>query len=125
MEPHTGCLTYVNAGHNWPILRRASNAIERLETGGLPLGISAARRYCSGSAALAPGDLLLIFTDGIVEAENGQAVEYGEERLLPLMQGLDNATANEALKRLMRAVDTFVGATRQQDDITCLVVRMR
>ena len=74
---------------------------------------------------MAPGDLLLIFTDGIVEAENGQAVAYGEERLLPLMQGLDKATANEALKRLMTSVDTFVGATRQQDDITCLVVRMR
>ena len=74
---------------------------------------------------MAPGDLLLIFTDGIVEAENGQAVEYGEERLLPLLQGLDNATANEALKRLMTSVDTFVGATQQQDDITCLVVRMR
>lgn len=114
MDLGTGWLTYVNAGHNWPILRRASNPIERLETGGLPLGISTARFYCSGSAVLAPGDLLFIFTDGIVEAENGRVMEYGEERLLPVMQGLDNATANEALKRLMTSVDAFVGATRQR-----------
>jgi phosphoserine phosphatase RsbU/P len=125
LEPVSGCLTYVNAGHNWPILRRASGTIERLETGGLPLGISVARPYHSGTAALAPGDLLLIFTDGIVEAENGQTVEYSEERLLPVIQGLDNATASESLKRLMTSVDGFVGPTRQHDDMTCLVVKMK
>jgi phosphoserine phosphatase RsbU/P len=125
LEPVSGCLTYVNAGHNWPILRRASGTIERLETGGLPPGISAARPYHSGLAALAPGDLLLIFTDGVVEAENGQAVEYGEERLLPLIQDLDNATAGESLKRLMMSVDAFVGPTRQHDDMTCLAVKMK
>jgi sigma-B regulation protein RsbU (phosphoserine phosphatase) len=124
LEPATGCLTYVNAGHNWPVLRRVSGAIERLEAGGLPLGISAARPYQSGTAALARGDLLLIFTDGLVEAENAQALEYGEERMLPVMQALQNASANEALKRLMASVDTFVGLTRQHDDITCLVMRM-
>jgi phosphoserine phosphatase RsbU/P len=125
LEPFSGCLTYVNAGHNWPILRRASGTIERLETGGLPLGISVARPYHSGIAALAPGDLLLIFTDGIVEAENGQALEYGEERLLPVIDGLDSATASESLKRLMTSVDAFVGPTRQHDDMTCLVVKMK
>ena len=61
------------------MLLRASGAVERLKDGGLPLGITAARPYESGTAALAPGDLLLIFTDGIVEAENPQADEYGEE----------------------------------------------
>jgi serine phosphatase RsbU (regulator of sigma subunit) len=73
---------------------------------------------------LARGDLLLIFTDGLVDAENAQALEYGEERMLPVMRTLQNATANEALKRLMASVDAFVGLTRQHDDITCLVMRM-
>ena len=124
LEPVTGCLTYVNAGHNWPVLRRASGAIERLEAGGLPLGIRAALVYQCGTTKLAPGDLLLIFTDGLVEAENDQSHEYGEERMLPTVHALQNATANEALKRLMSSVDTFVGLMRQHDDITCLVLRM-
>jgi phosphoserine phosphatase RsbU/P len=124
LEPATGCLRYVNAGHNWPVLRRASGAIERLEMGGLPLGITVARPYSSETAALGRGDLLLIFTDGLVEAENGQGLEYGEERMLPLMQTLQNTTAHEAIKRLMTSVDSFVGPTRQHDDITCLVMRV-
>jgi sigma-B regulation protein RsbU (phosphoserine phosphatase) len=124
LEPATGCLTYVNAGHNWPVLRRASGAIERMEAGGLPLGISAERPYQSGVAMLARGDLLLIFTDGLVEAENDKELEYGEERMLPIVQSLQSATADEALKHVMSSVDQFVGLTRQHDDITCLVLRM-
>jgi len=124
LEPATGAMSYVNAGHNWPVIRRASGAIERLETGGLPLGVSVARPYQSGVTTLSPGDLLLIFTDGLVEAENAQAIEFGEERMLPLVQALAHATAAEAIKRIMAAVDAFVGLTRQHDDITCLVLRM-
>jgi sigma-B regulation protein RsbU (phosphoserine phosphatase) len=124
LEPATGALTYVNAGHNWPVLRHASGAIERLEAGGLPLGISAARPYQFGTATLAAGDLLLIFTDGLVEAEDEGEHEYGEERMLPVLQTLQGGTAAEALKRIMSSVDAFVGLTRQHDDITCLVLRM-
>ena len=124
LEPATGDLTYVNAGHNWPVLRRASGAIERLEAGGLPLGISAALPYQFGCARLAAGDLLLIFTDGLVEAEDEGEREYGEERMLPVVQRLDSGPAKEALQRIMSSVDAFVGLTRQHDDITCLVLRM-
>ncbi len=124
LEPATGELTYVNAGHNWPVLRRASGAIERLEAGGLPLGISSAVSYQFGSATLAAGDLLLIFTDGLVEAEDDGEREYGEERMLPVVQMLQRGTAKEALDRIMSSVDAFVGLTRQHDDITCLVLRM-
>ncbi len=124
LETSTGSLAYVNAGHNWPVLRRASGAVERLEAGGLPLGISASARYACGSAALAPGDLLLIFTDGLVDAEDDQARDYGEERMLSVVRALQNATAAEAVKRVISSVDAFVGPTRQHDDITCLALRM-
>lgn len=124
LEPATGCFTYVNAGHNWPVLRRASGAIERLEAGGLPLGISATQAYQCGAAILARGDLLLIFTDGLVDAEDDQAREYGEERMLAVVEALQSANAAEALKRILSSVDGFVGFTRQQDDITCLLLRM-
>jgi sigma-B regulation protein RsbU (phosphoserine phosphatase) len=124
LEPATGALTYVNAGHNWPVLRHASGAIERLEAGGLPLGIDSSVAYQSGTANLGAGDLLLIFTDGLVEAENEGEHEYGEERMLPVVQALQSGTAAEALKHIMSSVDAFVGLTRQHDDITCLVLRM-
>ncbi len=124
LDPATGALEYVNAGHNWPVLRRAAGAMERFETGGLPLGINGALPYQSGTARLAPGDLLLIFTDGLVEAEDETEREYGEERMLAVAKSLGGATANEGLKRLMSSVDSFAGATRQHDDITCLLLRM-
>src|SRR5271163_3069311 len=73
---------YINAGHNNPILRRASGQIERLEVGGLPFGILPDAKYESASVTLAPGDWLVIFTDGLVEAENAHQEEYGEVRLL-------------------------------------------
>ena len=124
LEPATGELIYVNAGHNWPVLRHASGAIERLEAGGLPLGINPAVSYQFGSATLAVGGLLLVFTDGLVEAEDDGEREYGEERMLAVAQTLHSGTAKEALERIMSSVDAFVGLTRQRDDITCLVLRM-
>jgi sigma-B regulation protein RsbU (phosphoserine phosphatase) len=124
LDPATGAVTYVNAGHNWPVLRRASGVIERLEAGVRPLGISATRSYQYGTAALSSGDLLLIFTDGLVEAEDDREREYGEERMLPVVQAVQSATAAEAIKRIMSSVDAFVGLTRRHDDITCLGLRM-
>jgi len=124
LEPGTGALTYVNAGHNWPVLRRASGSIERLEAGGLPLGIDLPMPYRSGAVTLGGGDLLLIFTDGLVEAEDEKANEYGEDRMLQLVQSLRLATASDTVKLLLSSVDAFVGLTRQHDDITCLALRM-
>ncbi len=124
LDPATGEFTYVNAGHNWPVLRRASGTVERLERGGLPLGISATRPYEWGSGTLGRGDALFIFTDGLVEAEDAQTREFGEERMLPVLQSVGTCTAADGLKRMMSSVDAFVGLTRQHDDITCLMLRM-
>jgi sigma-B regulation protein RsbU (phosphoserine phosphatase) len=123
LQPATGELTYVNAGHNWPVLRRSSGAIERLETGGLPLGIMSEARYQSGRVKLGSGDLLLIFTDGLIEAENGREEEYGEARMLGILPRFSGCSADAALKQLLMAVDGFVGSARQHDDITCLMLR--
>ena len=121
-EPATGRLTYVNEGHNWPVLRHVSGAIERLETGGLSLGITPGARYECGHSTLTANDLLLIFTDGLVEAENDREDEYGEPRMLGILSGA-GGSAGEVLKQLMSSVDAFVGLARQHDDITCLVLR--
>ena len=74
--------TYINAGHNTPILRRAGGLIERLDVGGLPLGIQGDAKYESASVTLAPGDWLIVFTDGLVEAVNAHDEEFDEPRVL-------------------------------------------
>jgi sigma-B regulation protein RsbU (phosphoserine phosphatase) len=114
---------YINAGHNNPILRRASGLIERLDVGGLPLGIQPDAKYESASVTLAPGDWLIIFTDGLVEAENARQDEYGEARLLSVIGAATATTPSEMLQRLMAELDLFVGATPQHDDVTCLLVK--
>jgi serine phosphatase RsbU (regulator of sigma subunit) len=115
--------TYINAGHNNPILRRSNGLVERLDVGGLPLGIMAEAQYQSASVALGPGDWLIIFTDGLSEAENAAQEEYGETRLLAAIAAGASSTPAEMLKRFMGEIDLFVGNTPQHDDITCLLIK--
>jgi hypothetical protein len=122
-DPASRTLTYINAGHNAPILRRSTGGIERLSNGGLPLGMWADKSYEAGSVILQPGDWLVIFTDGVVEAVNVRDEEYGEERMLNLLQAGAAATPDELLRRMMSDLDAFVGATPQHDDVTCMLVK--
>ncbi len=115
--------TYINAGHNNPILRRSNGSIERLDVGGLPLGIQAEAKYESASVTVAPGDWLIIFTDGLVEAVNANDEEFDEPRLLSALEAGVSTTPQELLARLMASLDLFVGATPQHDDVTCLLVK--
>jgi phosphoserine phosphatase RsbU/P len=128
IDTQTREMTYVNAGHNDPILRRASGAIERLATGGPPFGLPSLTddpiAYMSARVQLQPGDLLIIFTDGVVEAVNDSDAEYGEPRLLANIQSVPLESSDATLKRIMADVNAFVGPARQHDDITCLVLRV-
>lgn len=124
LDPASRQITYVNAGHNWPVLRRASGAIERLQAGGLPLGLMRNARYESGQATLTPGDLLVVFTDGLIEAENEREEEYGEGRMFATLNSRSGTSAAEVLRNLMTSADQFVGLAPQHDDITCLVLRI-
>jgi serine phosphatase RsbU (regulator of sigma subunit) len=122
-DPATRALTYINAGHNPPILRRNSGAIERLSNGGLPLGMWADKTYETGNVILQPGDWLVIFTDGVAEAENGLKEEYGEQRMLNVLHAGAGATPDELLRRMMSDLEAFVGPTPQHDDITCMLLK--
>jgi sigma-B regulation protein RsbU (phosphoserine phosphatase) len=122
-DPASSALTYINAGHNAPILRRSSGAVERLSNGGLPLGMWADKTYDTGNLILRPGDWLVIFTDGVIEAMNARDEEYGEQRLLHVLQGGVGATPDELLRRIMSDLDAFVGLTPQHDDVTCMLVK--
>lgn len=124
-EPVSRRLTYVNAGHNAPILRRSNGSFETLEIGGLPLGIKIGAEYETATVELRPGDALIFFTDGVVEAFNQSGEEFGNSRWQGAIRNLPDWNAQEALQFLMKRVDEFVGATRQADDITCLVFRSK
>ena len=124
LHPETRTLTYINAGHNQPMLCRKSGALERLDAGGLPIGITANATYRSGSVVLSPGDWLVIFTDGVVEAMNTRGDEYGEPRLLAAIATSSGGTPGQMMQRIMTDLDLFVGNTPQHDDVTCLLLKV-
>jgi phosphoserine phosphatase RsbU/P len=124
-DPASGELTYVNAGHNAPVLRRTNLEMEFLDKGGVPLGIMASAVYETGTVSLRSGDTLIMFTDGVVEAFNAAGEEFGNGRWLNAIRNLPAGSASQSLQFLMRQVDDFVGATRQSDDITCLVFQCK
>ncbi len=124
-EPAARRLSYVNAGHNAPILRRANGDMEKLDIGGVPLGIESAAAYETSAKDLRPGDALIFFTDGVVEAFDESGQEFGDARWLGAIRELPEVSAQDSLQFLMTRVDAFVGATRQSDDITCMIFRAK
>jgi phosphoserine phosphatase RsbU/P len=115
--------TYINAGHNPPLLRRSAGTIERLEAGGVPLGIQPEAAYQTGRVTLEPGDWLAIFTDGLVEAANDRGEEYGEARVISVLQAAGPDSATNVISQLMVGLDLFVGGnTTLADDVTCVLV---
>ena len=120
----TRTFTYINAGHNAPLLRRVSGKIERLDIGGLPLGVKEDAIYQSASVTLEPGDWLAIFTDGLVEAANERDEEYGEQRTIAVLQAGASETATTLMSRLMVDLDFFVGNNLPlADDVTCVLIK--
>jgi serine phosphatase RsbU (regulator of sigma subunit) len=124
-DPATRHLEYVNAGHNSPVLRRTNGGTERLESSGLPLGITTEATFSSVAVDLEPGDTLILFTDGVIEAFNAAGEEFSDARWLNVIRVLPKSSAQQTLHQLMKSVEDFVGATRQSDDITCLVLQTK
>lgn len=122
-EPLSRRLIYVNAGHNNPILRRRTGSIERLEAGGVPLGVMEDAAYESGESILQPGDWLAIFTDGVIEAENTQQQEYGEARFIGMLHSGVMTTPDVLLDSILTDLDRFAGNAPQHDDVTCVLMR--
>ena len=120
--PGMRTLLYVNAGHNPPFLRRSSGKVDLLEAGGVPFGIFPHAQYEFRSIRMDPGDLLLVYTDGVVEAVNEAGEEYGSERLSRLVTGA-RATSAEIQTQVFASVDAFASGASQFDDVTTLVVQ--
>src|SRR5207302_1273323 len=123
-NPGTRVLKYINAGHNNPVLRRTSGTIERLDVGGVPLGILQDAPYPSAEVTLSSDDWLIVFTDGLVEAVNDAGEEYGEQRMIATLKANTGLSPDLLLDRMIVEVNAFVGSTPQHDDITCMLIKV-
>jgi len=127
-NPTTRQLTYVNAGHNPPVLFHRSGGawqVSRLETGGTVVGLLPSFPYQQANLTIEPGDVFVAFTDGISEAMNGIDEEWGEEQLIETVKLCGGLGPSEAIARIMQAADTFVAGAKQHDDMTLVVLRVK
>lgn len=119
-DPEKCSLTYVNAGHNPPILLRSHECI-RLEAGGPPVGLLPDACYVQSRIDLRPGDLLAFFTDGVSEAMNISEEEWGESNLIEVLRAFRRKEPTEIARATFAAADDFAGGAPQHDDMTLLV----
>ncbi len=117
-----GGFVAVNAGHCPVLVRRRDGSVEQISSCGLPLGILTTAGYPESTGRLEPGDLMVLFTDGLTEAENLAEEEFGIQRVESVVAGLRSVSAESACRDLLRAVDEHVGGRPLQDDATLLVV---
>lgn len=124
LDAHEHSLTYVNAGHNPPLVYRAvDGSFSELAPTGIAIGAVPDADYSAGAAVLEPGDVAVLYTDGITEAENDAAEFYGEDRLRAAIAESSRLPAGAMVDAILGSVQAFSGAVPQSDDITLMVVR--
>jgi serine phosphatase RsbU (regulator of sigma subunit) len=124
LDPTTGTLTYCNAGHNPPYLLSSQDErpVQELRRTGIPLGVFEGETWEQGVAQFAPADVLVLYTDGVTDAQDEHETFFGEERVLEIAQSNLGRPAQDVRDGLSAAVQEFVGETPQFDDITVMVV---
>jgi phosphoserine phosphatase RsbU/P len=122
-SPETKTVRYVNAGHNPPFLLRGTE-IQTLDHGGIPLGIMPASKYEMGEISLIPGDLLVLYSDGITEAGINSGEEFGVKRLESLVTSLKQRPLAEIQASVLDAVSRWANAP-PEDDVTLMLVRAK
>jgi len=123
LDPGKGALTFLNAGHNPPLIVHAGGTMEQLAAGGLPLGIMTDAEFREGRTQLRPGDVLVIYSDGVSEAVNPNGEEFGPTRLYEVVARNLDASASGIRDRIESAVTKFCQGTPAADDITLVIVK--
>ncbi len=124
LDPETMDLTYVNAGHNYPYLLHSDGSIDRLDKGGMILGVmKALAPYEQDSITLRHGDMLVLFTDGVSEAMSKDAEEFGEARLEEVLRKSVDLTAQGVTVAIHHALQEYTTGAAQSDDITMMIVK--
>jgi predicted permease len=124
LDERCGRLRYVNAGHNPPYLVRAAGGLQELSTGGSVIGLLPDLEYEEGSVDLQPGDLLVMFTDGVTEALNAEGEEFGEARMQALVREVAPLPVQQISSRLVAELQTWMKGAAQYDDLTFVLVKM-
>lgn len=124
-DDQTRTLRYTNAGHNAPLLVRADGRIEELSAGGLMVGAFDSAKYEEVSTELQPGDVLLIYSDGITEAERATGEEYGAVRLMQLAARERHLAPDELRQAIFDEIDTWTGTQERNDDQTLVIVKVK
>jgi sigma-B regulation protein RsbU (phosphoserine phosphatase) len=123
LEAGTGRVRYSNAGHNPPYLLRPSGEITELKVSGMPLGILPNIHYQSSEARVEPGDVLLLYSDGITECMNRDGELFGEDRLKDVLSQSASGDAHAIRGAIFSAVDTFRENEPYSDDMTLIVLK--
>jgi sigma-B regulation protein RsbU (phosphoserine phosphatase) len=117
-----GELTYSNAGHFCPLIARENGKVERLAAGGAALAAIPHAEFESARVAFSPSDLLVAYSDGLIECQNGKEQEFGEMRLLAQMRRVRQLPAGKALFSIIGAVQDFAETTPRKDDLSLLLI---
>ncbi len=125
LEHQTGILRYINAGHNPPLIGHSDNTVEQLDLGGFPLGILPNAEYEVGEAHLKPGDSLIIYSDGVTEANNVKEEEFGIERLTEVVGKNVKSSASGMRDKVESALSAFTQTAPANDDITLVIVKRK
>lgn len=123
LDPKDGSLAFLNAGHNPPLIVHAGGSMEQLAAGGLPLGIMANADFREGKTRLHPGDVLVIYSDGVSEAVNPKGEEFGPTRLYETVARNLDASAAGIRDRIESALTKFCQGTPAADDITLVICK--
>jgi len=123
LDTCTQRITYVNAGHNPPCVLRAGGKREYLDKGGLVVGVMPGIDYEEGTFSLDTGDDLVLYTDGVTEATNGEEEMFGEERLEELLVAHRHKSARDIEEQVYTEIRDFAAGAAQADDLTMVVVK--
>src|SRR5207249_7744000 len=123
LDPRSGALSFLNAGHNPPMIVHAGGTMEQLAAGGLPLGIMPNAEFREGRTLLHPGDVLVIYSDGVTEAVNPKGEEFGPTRLYEVVARNIDSSAAGIRDRIEAALTKFCQGTPAADDITLVIVK--
>ncbi len=123
LDSRTQVFSFSNAGHNPPLLVRANGTTELLDAGGLPLGMMEGFPYEEAKVEMAPGDLLVLYTDGVTEAENAQGDQLGDDGFLEVVVSSRGEGVQAVQERIHEAVREFAAGHEQSDDLTLVIVK--
>ncbi len=123
LDSKTKDFNYVNAGHNFPFHLLKNGQFEQLEAGGLVMGLQPTSVYDEGNIHLEPGDVLVIFSDGVTEAEDESETLFGEERLQKIIAKNKSLSSQEIMAEIYKEVKNFQSGMEQDDDITLVVLK--